>query len=168
MSLPWICKPVSPESTLPYPPPYLTLTHQALSHPRMAYQRKSGYPKSPEPSRMTQTVYPALPYLSWRNPNKGSGLGCPSLFSVPWPAQVPSPVALPHGMQALTLPLGSVRLMHVFLSSPVPASFCGHTSFIRPHPSHTCLEQLGSFGAMANSVTVSCYWRCYYSRPGLY
>lgn len=91
-SMSLIYKPTNPK-LWPQPHPYLTFTHQAnispaLNHPQARYQTTIDHLSTPKPTRIIQTdqsqaVYPAMPFISWRNPQKVCGLSLPPCSFLP-------------------------------------------------------------------------------------
>ena len=96
-----------------------------INHPKTRYLATREYFYSLKPEKIVQTLYPSLPFISCRNPNKGSGLNVSPipLSSAPWPEPGSSlgsvTCVMPRAPRTLTI------LNLVFLSlSCIP--FCGH------------------------------------------
>lgn len=88
-----------------------------LNHPKARNQATRDHRYDLKPGEIIQTVYPFLPFISRRSPNKGSGLKFPLLSS----ACCPGPCVVPCLML-----LGPVSLFNFVFLSLSSVSSCGH------------------------------------------
>lgn len=144
-----IYKPTNPK-LWPQPHPYLTFTHQAnispaLNHPQARYQTTIDHLSTPKPTRIIQTdqsqaVYPAMPFISWRNPQKVCGLSLP-LVPI---CLLTNTGTFPCGpaWHVLTPSLGPVNIVNLLLNMVLFS--CGHTNFVTAPSTPTFLQYVPS------------------------
>lgn len=151
LTLPFIGKPVSLESILPHPPPYLTLIQQTLIIPGLVLETT----REPKACQNSSNFLPCPALSFWKKSQQRLWPRLSLTLSLSWPALVLSPVALPHDRH---WPPSGICEENVLLSSPV-VSCCGHTNFTRTASNMRILRTAWQFWVWGKlPITVSCYW----------